>query len=271
MSAVLADTIQIARKFSVFARVAAKDAWRHQARFLLKFFFCILFCFVFIEVWRLIDREKLVPLPWSIVDVSWYVALAQIMLFLSPRLFLTIEEDVRSGDIACFLCRPMSYFGMRFAEGVGTMLAQAVGYFTAGFVLLRLYIGAWPSDPFSLLPAMALMIGGSCLHILFQITTGLTAFWIQDADALYRIYQKLLIALGGIYMPLALYPEAVQAVSAFMPFASIISTPAGMVLGGGAKALFSALVLQIAWGAIALAMAGAVYRFCLKRIEINGG
>lgn len=259
------------RKFRIFGAAALRDMLRHRVRFALKFFFCLLYCFVFIGVWRLVVREGRVSLPFSIEDLSWYVALAQIMLFLSPRIFLTIEEDVRSGDIACFLGRPMSYFWMRFAEAFGGMLAQAAAYFTLGILCLWLYIGAWPSEPLSLLPAMALMIGGSCLHILFQIATGLTAMWIHDADAIYRIYQKFLIALGGLYMPLALYPEMVQKLSPFMPFAAIIAGPAGMVFDASAQAVATALALQIVWGVVAALLAGTIYRFCLKRIEINGG
>lgn len=258
-------------KLCIFGRAALRDMLRHRTRLILKFFFCLLFCFVFISVWRLIVREGQISLPFSIVDLSWYVALAQIVMFLSPRIFLTIEDDVRSGDIACFLGRPMSYFWMRFAEGVGGMLGQTIFYFTIGIPLLRLYIGAWPSEPLALLPAMALMIGGSCLHILFQIATGLTALWIHDADAVYRIYQKLLIAFGGIYLPLALYPETVRIFLPFMPFAAIIYYPAGMVLGGGIQAVITAVIFQIIWGVVAVLAAGTIYRFCLKRIEINGG
>lgn len=258
-------------KLCIFGRAALRDMLRHRIRFTLKFFFCLLYCFAFIGVWRLVVREGQISLPFSIVDLSWYVSLTQIMLFLSPRIFLTIEDDVRSGDIACFLGRPMSYFWMRFAEGFGGMLAQSIAYFTLGIFFLRLYIGAWPSEPLALLPAMALMIGGSCLHILFQIATGLTAMWIQDADAIYRIYQKFLIAFGGLYMPLALYPQIVQKLSPFMPFAAIIAGPAGMVFDASAQSVAEAVAFQIFWGVVAVLLAGTIYRFCLKRIEINGG
>ncbi len=258
-------------KLWIFGGASWRDMLRHRVRFAIKFFFCLLYCFVFIGIWRVVIREGQVALPFSIEDLSWYISLTQIMVFLSPRIFLTIEEDVRSGDVACFLGRPMSYFWMRFAEGFGGMLAQAAVLLTVGFVFLRLYIGAWPSEPWGLVPAVVLMIGGSCLHILFQMATGLTAMWIQDADAIYRIYQKLLIALGGLYMPMAMYPDMVQKISVFMPFSSILYAPASMVFDASVGAFAAALALQIVWGVVAVILAGTVYRFCLKRIEINGG
>src|SRR5437868_6581059 len=95
-------------RYQAFAGIAYRDHLRHVLRFSLRFSFFILFSLVFAQLWSVIVSEGLVHIPWPALNISWYAALAQMMLFLSPRLFLVIDNDVRSGDIAYFLTRPLS-------------------------------------------------------------------------------------------------------------------------------------------------------------------
>lgn len=261
---------RITRYFS-FARIAFRDHIRHRLRFAVRFLSYMLFAVVFIELWRTLAREGIVRLPYALTDLCWYGALSQMMLFLSPRLFMVIDDDMRSGNIAYFLGRPIPYLWMRFAEGVGAMTSHALVYYGLGIPLLYAYIGDWPSRPEAMLPCMALLYGASLVHLIFQMTAGLTALWLQDADTLYRIYQKSLIVLGGLYLPLTMYPLWVREIALLTPFPAMIFGPVGVVLGDGAMPWAETAALLALWLALSVALMQTIYAVCLRRIEINGG
>lgn len=258
-------------RYGAFARISYHDHLRHGLRFALRFFFFLLFSLVFAQLWKVVVSEGLVNIPWPMASICWYAALAQMMLFLSPRLFLVIENDVRSGDIAYFLTRPLSYVGMRMAEGFGAMMANVSVYCTAGLPLLALGIGAWPDHVGAMLVGLGLMVTGSVIHLLMQVFSGLTALWLHDADTVYRMYQKILIVMGGLYLPVSLYPEGLQAVAKILPFYAMLGAPLEPMLEGSLAAVPGIIMLQMVWMGFAAGLVAATYAICRRRVEINGG
>lgn len=254
-----------------FSVASYRNHIRHVVRFGLRFFFCMVFALAFAHLWQVIIDRGMVTVPWPSTVMAWYVALAQMMLFLSPRLFIIIENDVRSGDIAAFLIRPLSYTGMRLAEGAGALLAHVTIYYTLGIAVLALTLGGWPGHWSSLLAGLMLVLTGSCIHLVFQVATGLTAMWLHDADMMYRIYQKFLLVLGGVYMPVALYPAWLQGISKALPFYAINGGALSPLLDDSLQAVPHILILQAIWMVFALIVMSLVYRFCRRRIDIHGG
>jgi ABC-2 type transport system permease protein len=270
----IAPALPSLRRYAAFITISFANHLGAKTKYIIRFISCFFFVFVLIEMWRLMGREGLIKMPFPLENILWYVALAQIMAFLSPRLFMTIDEDVRTGDIACFLTRPVPYIWMRLAEGFGAFNAQIVVYYTLGIFCTYLYIGALPTGGLpTLLAAMALVYLSSLLHLLFQVATGMTTFWIHQAEAVYRIYQKLLIVLGGMYLPLTLYPIWVQKFVWLTPFPAMLYGAIRPVLS---EKFDAALFLQsfgliALWSILALMLVQGLFSLCIRRIEVNGG
>ncbi len=261
------------RKLYVFASTSFRDHMSHRLKLGVRFCMCVFFMFVFIEFWQLIARENLIDIPFPVADICWYTSLTQMMLFMSPRLFMTIEEDVRSGDIAYSLIRPMPYLWMRISEGIGNMTANTLVYYTLGIACVYVYIGELPSGGMSaLITALFFLYFGSVLHILYQAMAGITALWLQDAEMAYRIYQKILIVLGGLYMPLTLYPDWLQTWAFLTPVVAMMFGPVQFVLGENSPLdIQTVVLLMICWFGFSVLLMGVIYRSCVARIEINGG
>jgi ABC-type uncharacterized transport system permease subunit len=62
---------------------------------------------------------------------------------------------------------------------------------------------------------------------------GLLAFWLQDVSPVYWVWQKLMFVLGGLMLPLDLYPSVVQRAAEFTPFPVLLAGPASFVVGTG--------------------------------------
>src|SRR5262245_37319895 len=65
------------------------------------------------------------------------------------------------------------------------------------------------------------------------IWIGLLAFWLEDVSPVYWVWQKLLFMLGGLMLPLELYPHVVQRAALFTPFPAMLALPASFMLNGG--------------------------------------
>lgn len=262
-----------AQKLYVFASTSFRDHMSHRLKLTARFILCVFFMFVFIEFWQLIEREKLIDIPFPVHDICWYASLTQMMLFMSPRLFMTVEDDVRNGDIAYSLIRPMPYLWMRISEGIGAMTANTLIYYTLGVLCVYLYIGELPSGGMAALgTALFFLYLGSILHILYQAMAGITALWLQEAESVYRIYQKVLIVLGGLYMPLTLYPDWLQTWAFLTPVVAMLYGPVQLVLGANSPlGLETLILLMVFWFGFSILLMNFIYRACIGRLEINGG
>jgi ABC-2 type transport system permease protein len=140
----------------------------------------------------------------------------------------------------------------------------------AAFVCALAFTGRLPTAsvfayvvPFGL-AAMVLVIG---LYVLI----GLAAFWLGDISPLFWVAQKLLFILGGLMLPLSLYPEWMQRVAYWTPFPSLLAGPAGFMVGGGADDARWLLRDLMLWGIGIVLVAHVLFVRALRTLQTNGG
>lgn len=258
-------------KYFHFARMAFVDYTNNRLRMLTRFMVYMLLAWVMIAMWKVIYASGYGPSGITLLDMGWYNGIVQMMFFLSPRLFVVIDEDVRSGNIGYFLNRPIPYLWMRLSEGVGSLCVHLMVFFTFGTAFLYAYLGAWPSmgvEP--VIAALTLLIGGSIIHLLFQICCGLSTFWTNDAIFIYNAYMKVVLLLGGIYLPISLYPEFMPVgLIEFLPFSAMVGAPSALLIGIGS--FWGILGLQIFWGVAIMLFLHFFYAVCLRKVEVHGG
>jgi len=258
-------------KYFHFARIAFVDYTNNRLRMSTRFLVYILLAWVMIAMWRVIYASGHGPQGISLIDMGWYNGIVQMMFFLSPRLFVVIDEDVRSGNIGYFLNRPIPYLWMRLSEGLGALGVHILIFFTFGVAFLYFYLGGWPSHGIaSVASALILLIGGSILHLLFQVGCGLSTFWTNDAIFIYNAYMKILLLLGGIYLPISLYPsfmpkEFIQ----MLPFANMVGAPSEILIG--MRSFWEILGSQCIWAVILFMGLNFLYSVCLRKVEVHGG
>jgi ABC-2 type transport system permease protein len=261
-------------KYFHIARIALNDHMSHKVRQATRFMVFALQVTVMVIMWRMIYQFGYGPPEISFTNMSWYLGLAQMVLFLSPRLVSVIDEDIRSGDVAYFLTRPLPYFWVRFSEGAGSLVGMCGIYFTLGTAFIYLLAGGWPDSGVTpILVALPCLFTANLIHLLFQLCCGLSAFWTHEANTVYYAYQKMFLLLGGCYMPLSLYPWFLSGdILKFLPFSAMMNGPCSLVFADHLGTAWIQLIfLQIFWCGMAGLLAHKTYNICLRRMEINGG
>lgn len=258
-------------KYQAFFALGLVEHIRHGARFVLRLAAFLLFFVVFAELWAFLDRTGTFDLVHSLGSMQWYAFYTQMALFASSRLFTQVEDDVRSGNIAYFLIRPVPYLWMRYLEGLGGMFGNFIIYVTAGAGFAWWYIGHLPAQSLAPLYIPLSLFTGVAIHQFFQLAIGMMAMWLQDSDALYRVYQKLIIVLGGLYLPLIYYPDWIQSFVFLTPFPAIMYLPGQMVFADPPLPLAQVAGIQAIWLVISILVMHGLYRICIRRVEVNGG
>jgi ABC-2 type transport system permease protein len=128
--------------------------------------------------------------------------------------------------------------------------------------------------PITLLNVVATIVFGAAaitLKAMFEIMIGLTAFWVEDTQPAEWIYNKFLITIGGLFLPLDLFPDWLATTSRVLPFASITYAPARAFVATDWQALVSVAVLQFLWLACGWTILAVVFGRAVRRAVAHGG
>ena len=101
------------RKAAAVARITIRQQLAYRADFVLRCSFLLLILFVFVQLWTAAyegDREAVIG-GFTIKQIVWYLVFTEALTMAGPPLAAKVEEEVKNGDIAVRLLRPMSYVG----------------------------------------------------------------------------------------------------------------------------------------------------------------
>jgi ABC-2 type transport system permease protein len=256
------------RKYWAFARIAASEAATERGDLYGRALFFAVILGVFSALWRAV-AESGMPLGAQQEQLVWYLAVTEWILLSTPARHLEIQEEVRRGDVAYQLSRPVSYPRAALAQCLGTLLvrAPALGAVACGCAFA--FTGRLPALGTLLLVAALGLLASAILAELY-VALGLVAFWLRDATPLYWVAGKLLFILGGLMLPLELYPRWLQVVAACTPFPVLLAGPAGFLLHPGGVAWLLALRLLF-WGGFLFGLVELVFWRATRSLQLDGG
>jgi ABC-2 type transport system permease protein len=257
-------------KYFAFMRIGLARGLSERGELYGRLLFLPMILGVFNALWNVVGEAGM-PSASAPRELVWYLAATEWIVLSPPLIYVEVQEDVRRGDIACVLPRPVSYVGAMYCQALGLLAVRAavigVGCFAFAFAFTRQTpeLSALARVvPFGLV-AMALISASSVL-------LGLMAFWIDDVSPLYWIWHKGMFVLGGLMLPLEFYPEWFRRLGAFTPFPSLLSGPASFLTAHLDTTFALTLAGKLAAWAIAFAWAGyALFSRAARRLQINGG
>ncbi len=233
--------------------------------------FLVAILLVFHQLYSKVLPGGMVSQGYDANRVLWYVAMTEAILTAAPRLSGLVDAQVRSGHVATFLLRPISYVSYhRF---------RYLGEFTVTFPLRLLTVSlvSWllagppPGGFFAFFALVVPVAMGTLLNFQINMTLALSAFWIEDPTPLFWVYQKTLFLFGGLLIPLAFYPDWVRQIAENTPLAYILSAPAQLALAPNWEGLLSCLTGQVLWFVILASLTEGLYRLGTRRLVIAGG
>ena len=206
------------------------------------------------------------PAAWS---MFLYFAFSSLRLRELP---FAVQEDVRTGNVEVLFSKPVAYlpYRMGWQLGAGLYPAAVMTLLGGGALAAGIGLPAPMRTPAFLAGLGTMVLGGIVLSLLLYALVGLLAFWIEDVSPVYWIVDKLVMILGGSYLPVALLPAVLKNFATYSPFGASQFLTRTALPGWEQESYF---LIAIQWGWIAV-LAGAVCllaRIARRKVSINGG
>ncbi|MBI1777697.1 MAG: hypothetical protein HYR63_20345 [Proteobacteria bacterium] len=225
---------------------------------------------IFQGIWQSTPLAELAGPGYDTEGLIWYVAVTEWIVFATAYPYREVEADIRGGRIAQLASRPVPYLAAVAAEWAGASGFRLLALGGFGFAATILMTGtvpiAWSAGPGLLLSALLAM----ALAFLLQFAIGLVAVWMGTAAPVYWIAQKLFFVMGGLLLPLSIYPSTLGAIAEASPFAAMLYAPASLLLDAGSAGLGQVLLGQGIWLALLAAGALAIEHRAIRRITREG-
>lgn len=213
----------------------------------------------------------------TLAQVISYVWIAQALVPLQPmNIDGEILSQITSGNVGIALCRPLKLYDHWFAHTA----AGRLGFFWMRGLLIVLTGSVLP-ESIRLLPPAS--IQGFALFLLsatgaFLLCTSygmlITAVRLNITWGEGPTYMLLLLSgvLSGGYLPLQLWPDALQKVLLYQPFAGYLDIPVRLYVGSmeWTQGIW-AILLQAGWTTVFILMGKALMGRKLKSLIIQGG
>jgi ABC-2 type transport system permease protein len=253
--------------------ISARQQWVYRSELVARVIQIALFMGIFMALWTaafgVSGQQELEG--YSLAEMVWYLAMTETVVLSSSRIFLEISEAVKAGDLAYTLARPLSYPFFQVANSLGNSAPRVVlNLVTASAVVLlgmRQFAGSAAGfGAFLGLATLALL-----LDALIAVLIGLAAFWIEEVTPIYWIYSKLVFTVGGMFLPLELFPEPLRQAVRWLPFQYITYVPARAFVKFDPGFVLQAAGGQVAYIAIMTAAVWLVWRRAQRRMVVHGG
>jgi len=184
-----------------------------------------------------------------------------------------MSEEVRSGTMAMRLLRPLHpFFAYAASQAAAIPFRSFIALPVAVVLLASSGAGALSTDPLQLIlvvPSLALAWLVT-FAVLFAI--GALAFFLTQTMAIANLYFALYSLFSGYLLPLDLLPWWITGLARWLPFRAMLSVPVELVTKPHSPAQLAALLGgQLAWAAILLGGALALWRAGVRRFESVGG
>lgn len=226
----------------------------------------VLYNYVFRLNGGTINKTSYIIAAWSIF---FYFAFSSFRLRDISR---TIMRDVQSGAVEVLFSKPISYVAYRMWWQIGEGLYPFAIISAAGSIVLAIAIGVPSTMMLTIfIPTLILAILlGSLLSLALYTCIGLLAFWIEDVNPVFWIVDKMVMILGGSYLPVALFPEYMYKISMWSPFGAtqfITHT----VYETWTTDWFIKSGIQAAWIVIIWVLVAVLFTKARQKVSINGG
>jgi ABC-2 type transport system permease protein len=258
-----------ASKYTAFARVGFASAQAEPAELCARMLFLVMILGVFASLWHAVAATG-ASVGGDPRTLVWYLAMTEWVLMSVPHVHFRMEDDVRRGDVAYQIARPASYLGGTFAEAAGALAVRAPVLLGGACMAAWIFAGP-PTRPLSVARTIAFGAGASLVLVSYNMLLGITAFWFGDIAPVYWIWQKLTFVLGGLLLPLTLYPDLVVRIARYTPFPALLAGPASFVLERPIFGAGTLVLVLLGWAAVATLIGSAAFRGIARRLQLNGG
>ena len=235
--------------------------------------FFILIMFVYLMLWKSIYADGNSSIAGiTLNQMIWYLVVTEVITLSRGVIHQEVNREVKSGEIGYLLGKPYNYIFYCFSCFIGDAGVKLLANGALAVVIGLLFVG--PLEGFSLVAFPFIVISillGWILNFFIYMLLALTAFWTEENSPFFWIYSKLVFTLGGMLLPIELFPIWLQKVSKALPFVYVTYTPARLAVDFSFGAFIKGAGVQLVYLAVFITLTLFVYGKGVRKLNVNGG
>jgi ABC-2 type transport system permease protein len=254
-----------------FARVRFADLMANRTRFLIGILSYLIYVSVYYSIYRAVYGTGETIGGLQLPEALSYVAVAWLLRSLyTNNLDRELTEEVRQGDIALSLLRPLD-FNLAKLTGVAGEIGFRAFFFTlpTALVVLAVYPVLPPASLGAGLGFVASTLLAVAVYTQINLLVGLTAIFTEHTVGIQRAKNAMIDLFGGVLLPLSFYPAWAQSVLAWLPFQAVAYSPVSIYLGRLAP--LKVIAVQLLWTVILYALSRRLWRRAAFHLTVQGG
>ena len=257
-----------------FARMAFLKILAYRLRYFTGIVTYFVNVSVYYYIWKAIYGGSANVAGYNLKQILTYVTMGWIIRsFYFNNVDREIAAEVLEGKIAINLIKPVDTQWMYLFQTVGESCFRALMFTAPISVVLALVYPILP--PFS--PVLGILFLLSCgfallIFALINFFVGTLSLHIYSIVGVIRAKYFIVEFMSGLLIPLSFFPESLQRIMLFLPFAHISFTPLQIYLGKvrGAEA-WQSLGIQALWVVVLYITSRAFWKFSTRRLSIQWG
>jgi ABC-2 type transport system permease protein len=158
------------------------------------------------------------------------------------------EERIREGHLSAQLVRPLHPIHYDLGHFAGWKVVVIVLWLPIAAVLSLIFRPVLDPSVAQIATFAVAIWGAYLIRSLLLWMLGMITFWTTRVSAIFEVYFALELLLSGRLLPVALMPDWVQSVAAYLPFESTFGFPITSLVGPITNAqLVEGLLRQALW------------------------
>jgi ABC-2 type transport system permease protein len=260
-------------KYWWIALTSAKSNLAYLTEIGSRIFFLSMVLYIFLRLWQVTYGETGSHTlgGFTLPQMLWYLAITESIILSGPRVAQSVDQDVRTGAISIHFIRPLSYPLYCLFNTLGERVVRFVVNLSVGMIIVIVFVGLVPINAMSVLFFLAVLPLAFVIDFLGLFLIGLAAFWLEDTNGLVLIYSRLTMILGGMLIPLELFPDSWQSTLKFLPFSAIVYAPARLFVAPDLQFFQEVMVRQVVACVVFALFVWLVFRIASRRVFANGG
>ena len=264
------DFFKTIRVYSSFAKGTFKALSSYKANLLMGLIGQLIMISVTYFLWIAIysSSQEGIMNGFTLKEMLTYVMITLLIgIVTSNDISQEISFEVRDGSISTNLIKPINYRLRIIFIGIGNFIFFFLTLFLPGAILNGININLA-----SILIFLISIILGCLINIYYSYIFGLLSFKFYNIWGISQIARAIIMLVSGAMIPLTFFPEIVQKLFNFLPFSSIIYTPAMIYLNKLSYAqIAKSLGLQLIWVVILMVLSKIMWNKVIDKLTIQGG
>ena len=224
--------------------------------------------------WKALYKNHSIVSGVDADNMLTYIVISSLLsVLLITNVERRIQTSVEKGTVATDMMKPVSLFGVYFAEDIGNIVAlifqNMIPILVIGSLMIRIPKMA---DLHALLLFVISVVESILINWLIAALFGMIAFTAVNIDALIQVKKHLLRLLSGSIIPIWFFPSGVARILETLPFVYIYQLPLSIYIGKGDRAQqIRQMQIQFLWLVILAALFFFVQKRVTRKVMVQGG